>query len=283
MSQLQMPDNVKKFWPEFVAMAQQHGYEMIDQQAGEKKSHPIWYVKTRNNNKVELVYKQTQGLMYSIGRTTSGSKGLSKDDIETILVPELERRGVSVKKALDTMVRVHVSLDIVKGFFDFVQIIEDINKIAQQRIRERLGVGNDHSQTYLFIALVIELAVKMNQGWALNRDLLGFDKLDDLLTDGYSIEGRKQEQNGKNAYREHVNPSINVIAMGVNAVKNGVPATDIAGMLKKQNRILRISDGEAYKLDNTLGYRTTMPENWDGEDPYARITAAEIILEKFDK
>jgi hypothetical protein len=278
MSQLPMPDHIKQLWEEFNSQAKQRGYTLIDQQETAKKSEPIWYIKSkRNHNKIELKLIKSFGMKYIVGW------GLSENQINDTLVPVLYERGVSIYKSNSSHVIVNLEDDVIAGFWKLCDVMEDIAGIEQRRTQERLGVGNDHSQTYLFIASVIELAVKMNQGWALNRDLLGFDKLDDLLTDGYSIEGRKQAQNGENAYREHVNPCINQTQMYVTAVKNGVPATDIAELIKTHNRILLISNQEAYKLDNTLGYRTTMPENWDGKDPYARITAAEIILEKFDK
>ena len=105
-------------------------------------------------------------------------------------------------------------------------------------------------------------------------------KADKLITVGYSINGKQQEINGKNAYREHIVPCTLIERKAIEMFKSGNTVEQVAEMIKSNLFILRISDEEAYKLDIELGLRTVMPEGWDfGQDVYSRITFAGIQLE----
>jgi hypothetical protein len=64
-------------------------------------------------------------------------------------------------------------------------------------------------------------------------------------------------------------------------LKNGDSDNSIADMIKRNLKLVLISDQEQDLLDNKLGFRTTMPSGFqDGDDPLIRLTFANISVDK---
>ena len=255
----------------------QHGYKAVDQRK-ETGSGNIYYVKTRNGVKVEIKAKRDINI-YVAGQ------GLNSQKLD-LLKTELKSQGMVIIKVNAKHLLIELQDDILNGFLTLVNNIEDIDGIVQRQAYARLGVEYKPDETYLFIAETLQNAIKRGQPWAISRGFGGFDNMDNKITVGYSIKGRQQELNGKNAYREHIVPCDLIMRRGIEMIKAGNNIVQVANMFANNNFILKISDDEAYKLDIELGLRTVMPEGWDfGQDVYSRITFAGIQLEtlKVDK
>jgi hypothetical protein len=255
----------------------QYGYKAVDQRR-EPGSGNIYYVKTRNGVKVEIKAKRNINI-YVAGQ------GLSSQKLD-LLKTELKSQGMVLIKENAKHLLIELQDDILNGFLTLVNNIEDIDGIVQRQAYARLGVEYKTDETYIFIAETLQNAIKRGQPWAISRGFGGFDNMDNKITVGYSIKGRQQELNGKNAYREHIVPCDLIMRKGIEMIKAGNTIEQVATMFANNNFILKISDDEAYKLDIELGLRTIMPEGWDfGQDVYSRINFAEIQLEtpKVDK
>lgn len=254
----------------------QHGYKAIDQRK-EKGAGNIFYVKTRNGVKVEIKAKRNLN-------TYVAGQGLNSVKLD-LLKTELKSQGMVIIKENAKHLLIELQNDILNGFLTLINNIEDIDGIVQRQAYARLGVEYKPDETYMFIAETLYNAIKRGQPWAISRGFSGFDNMDNKITIGYSIKGRQQELNGKNAYREHIVPCDLIMRKGIEMFKVNATIEEVANMFANNNFILKISDDEAYKLDVELGLRTTMPEGWDfGQDVYARIKFANIQLEpKVDK
>ena len=173
-----------------------------------------------------------------------------------------------------------IEQDILGGFFTLVNIIEDIEGIAQRKLYARSGIEFKPDETFIFIAETLQNAIKRGQPWAVSRGYSGFDVIDSKITVGYSVKGRLQEMSGKNAYREHIVPCDLIMREGKRMFDEGATVEEVATMFERNTFILKISDDEANTLDNVLGLRTVMPEGWQfGDDVYSRITFANIEIE----
>jgi hypothetical protein len=270
---MQMPIEFKIF----ENFCKQHGYQAVDQ-LKETGSGNIYYVKTRNGVKVEIKAKRDINI-YVAGQ------GLNSQKLD-LLKTELKSQGMIIIKVNVKHLLIELQDDILNGFLTLVNNIEDIDGIVQRQAYARLGVEYKPDETYLFIAETLQNAIKRGQPWAISRGFGGFDIMDNKITVGYSIKGRHQELNGKNAYREHIVPCDLIMRKGIEMFKAGNTIEQVANMFANNNFILKISDEEAYKLDIELGLRTVMPEGWDfGQDVYSRIAFAGIELEapKVDK
>lgn len=252
----------------FESTCNQNGYsKVIDQQNG------IYAMWTRNGVKVEIKRQKTKGDMYVAGF------GLNKEKL-ALLKEELTQRGMVITKENAKHFCLQFEKDILGGFFTLVNIIEDIDGIEQRRAYARSGVEFKPDETFIFIAETLQNAIKRGQPWAISRGFSGFDVIDSKITVGYSIKGRIQEHNGKNAYREHIVPCDLIMREGKRMFDAGATVEEVATMFEKNTFILRISDEEADLLDNKLGLRTVMPESWQfGDSVYSRITFANIQLE----
>lgn len=246
----------------------QHGYtRVIDQLNG------IYAMWTRNGVKVEIKRQKTKGDMYVAGQ------GLTTDKL-ALLKEELTLQGKVIIKANTKHFCLKFDQDILGGFFDLVNIIEDIDGIEQRKAYARSGVEFKPDETFIFIAETLQNTIKRGQPWAISRGFSGFDVIDSKITVGYSVKGREQERNGKNAYREHIVPCDFIMREGKRMFDAGATPEEVATMFEQNTFILKISDEEANLLDNVLGLRTVMPEGWQfGQDVYARITFANIQLE----
>lgn len=101
-----------------------------------------------------------------------------------------------------------------------------------------------------------------------------FDTLipDDYITRGESINGK--------GHREHVIPCTLIRLQAYRMFNEGYLVEDVADMIKKNLIIIHITKEEQKLIDNKLGYKTTMPENWtfDDNNPYARFKEANIEI-----
>ena len=99
----------------------------------------------------------------------------------------------------------------------------------------------------------------------------------DFVGVGYSVEAIAE----KKFYPEHVVPCSFLIDESKRLIKEGVLSLDeIAALLQKHWKIVRITPDQANYIDFDLGYRSTMPEGWCFEtgDPLARLKAANITI-----
>jgi hypothetical protein len=252
----------------FESTCNQSGYtKVVDQKNG------IYAMWTRNGVKVEIKRQKTKGDMYVAGQ------GLSKEKL-TLLKEEFTQQGMILIKENAKHFCLKLQEDILGGFFILVNTIEDIDGIEQRKAYARSGVEFKPNETFIFIAETLQNSIKRGQPWAISRGFGGFDVIDNKITVGYSIKGREQERNGKNAYREHIVPCDLIMREGKRMFDEGATVDQVASMFEKNTFILKISDEEADLLDNKLKLKTTMPEGWNfGDSVYCRITFADIQLE----
>ena len=86
------------------------------------------------------------------------------------------------------------------------------------------------------------------------------------------------------AYNEHVVPCAYLRDLASFQFKEGRSLDDVANMLDRLLKVARITSAEQKLLDQELGWRNTMPENWDPDtgSPFARFEAAGIKLKMHD-
>jgi hypothetical protein len=257
---------------EFAAQATSRGYEPKDQRK-DKTPANIFALKTKNGVKVEIKATRSR-TSYVAGY------GLNAEKLQ-VLKDELEDRGMVIGKANPTFLCINFLDEILSGFWTLVGLIEDIDGIAQQRVYARLGIEFKPDEAYMFIAETLHNAIKRGQPWAVPRGYGGFDALDKFCVVGYSVKGREQERNGKNAYREHMVPCDMMNRQGIKMFNEGATVEEIAAMFQTNNKILLISDDEQDLIDNKMGLKCEMPNGWNfGDDVFARIKAANIVLEQ---
>jgi len=255
----------------FKSFCDKHGYEAVDQRLDKIPSN-IYAMRTRNKVKVEI--KKSKSITSYVA-----GQGLNSEKLE-LLKTELESCGMLIIKANAKHLLIELQDNILQGFLTLVKYIEDIDGIVQRQAYARLGVQFKPNETYIFIAETLQNAITRGQPWAISRGYGGFDALDNEVTIGYSIKGRQQELNGKNAYREHMVPCDLMMREAIKMFNAGSTVTEVALLFQTNNKILKISDDEANTLDNILRLRTTMPPGWEfGNDVYARIHHAGILLE----
>ena len=95
---------------------------------------------------------------------------------------------------------------------------------------------------------------------------------DEFITKGSSVKG--------DGYREHVVPCSLIRNYAIKMYDEGDSVEDVAAMIEKHLRIVRISASEARYIDQVLGLKETMPKGWEfGKgDPLARLFAGDIVL-----
>ena len=256
----------------FESFCTQHGYKSVDQRT-DKIPANIYSVKTKNGVKVEI--KATKKIISYVA-----GYGLNSEKIE-LLKTELENQGMVILKYNPTFMYIQFDNDILNGFLTLIKYIEDIDEIAQRKAGARKLIQSKPETYYTAVAELINLAIKYGRPEWLGRGNGTFDSVDNLITVGYSINGRIQENSGRNAYREHIVPCTLIERKAIEMFNNGDTVEQVANMIKSNLFILRISDEEANKLDNILGLKTVMPEGWNfGDDTLARVRVAEIVLEE---
>jgi hypothetical protein len=228
---------------------------------------------TTNNVKVEI--KLVRGECFYVA-----GFGLNDEKLAT-LKDEIIAKGMHLSSEKKGYIYIGIRENLLEGFGTLYDIINDIDAITQRRAYARLGIEFKPNEAYLFIAETLQNAIKRGQPWAISRGYGGFDALDKFCVVGYSIEGREQERNGKNAYREHMIPCDMMNREGIRMFGAGATVEEVAAMFERNNKILLISDSEQETLDYKMGLQCVMPEGWKfGDDVFARIRSACIIMEE---
>lgn len=101
-----------------------------------------------------------------------------------------------------------------------------------------------------------------------------------LIPDTYIIKG--ESINGKGR-REHVVPCAVIRDRAYSMFNADSSIEDVADMIRNNLIIIHITKEEQVKLDVELGYKQTMPDNWEFEqDPYIRLVMANIEFRLYD-
>jgi hypothetical protein len=250
------------------------GYEPKDQR-NDKTPAQIFALKTKNNVKVEIKYTKTV-------KCYVAGQGLNEKKLSALS----EELVASAKTVTNKAKHIHINFDgdIMSGFWTLVDLIENIETLVQKVEQRKLAAKfcerkNELDSVYTFAANHVKNCIDNGQPQMLSRCGGLFDTIDSLITVGYSVAGKAQEDSGKNAYREHIVPCDTMMIKAVEMYKSGSSLEDIALMFKTNNKIVLISTEEAGLLDIQLGLRTTMPEGWNfGDDVFARLKKAGIEL-----
>jgi len=257
---------------DFKTFCESHGYFNCVDQRKDNTPANIYSIRTRNGVKVEI--KSTKKITSYVA-----GWGLNREKLD-LLRTELESQDMVILKDNPTFMYIKFSDNILDGFITLVKYIEDIEAIFQRKAGVRGLIQSDANSAFIAVAELINLAIKYGRPEWLGRGNGTFDSIDSLITVGYSLNGRVQENNGKNAYREHIVPCTLIERRAIEMLKENHTTEQVAEMIKQNLFILKISDEEAYLLDVKLGLKTIMPMGWEfGHDPFARLTHAGIILE----
>jgi len=256
----------------FKSFCESYGYHNAIDQRSDKTPANIYSMRTRNGVKVEI--KSTKKITSYVA-----GWGLNSEKLD-LLKTELEAQGMVILKCNPTFMYIQFADDILDGFITLVKYIEDIESLFQRKAGVRGLIQSVPEQAFVAVAELISLAIKYGRPEWLGRGNGTFDSIDNLITVGYSVNGRLQEIAGKNAYREHIVPCTLIERRAIEMFKENYTVDQVADMIKNNLFILKISDEEAYHLDIEIGLKTVMPNDWQfGGDPFARIHYAGIILE----
>lgn len=241
-------------------------------QRNDKIPANIFSTKTKNGVKVEIKSLRKKSF-YVAG------EGLNQFKL-SFLESELVASNKVILKRNKKHLHIEFETNILEGFGNLIQTIEDIDQLIQRQRASRFYEAEFTDNNFLFIAGVFRLAFNLKAaGSPWSRLIIG-DSLDKLAFVGYSVQGRLQEKSGKNAYREHPVPLDWISTKIFEMIKDGKSDEEIAAMIKRNFKLVLISDEEQDLIDNKLGYKTTMPDNWkDGDDVLARLKLANIKLE----
>lgn len=232
----------------------------------------IFSTRTKNGVKVEIksIHKKS---FYVAG------EGLNQYKL-SFLENELLTSNKVILKRNKKHLHIQFESQILKGFENLIKTIEDIDQLIQRQRASRFYEAEFGDNNFFFIASVLRLAYTFKAaGSPWSRLIIG-DSLDKIALVGYSLQGRLQEKSGKNPYREHPVPLDWIASKAFEMIKEGKSDEEIALMIKRNFKLVLISDEEQDLIDNKLGYKTTMPDNWkDGDDVLARLKLANIKLE----
>jgi hypothetical protein len=249
-----------------------NGYKAKDQRL-DKTPANIFSTHTRNGVKVEI--KVTRNIPFYVA-----GHGLNEYKLN-FLKDQLEQKGMVILQKMAKFLKVEISADVLQGFETLISLIEDIDELIQRQRASRFYEADYGDNVFMYVANDIANMIKYRPpGSPWSRGKV-FDDIDRMVTLGYSIKGREQELNGKNAYREHPVPIDWCINLAFEMFKNGATVEEVAQMFKRNIKVVLISDEEQDILDNKLGLRTTMPEGFkDGDDPLTRLNFAGIEIVK---
>lgn len=258
---------------EFKSSCILRGYKnMVDQRALTPPAN-IFAMHTRNGVKVEI--KVTHNTPYYVA-----GHGLNSFKLD-FLEGELKNKNMVIIARMARFLKVQISKNVIDGFWTLASTIENIDELIQRQRASRFYQAEYNDNVFMYVANDIHSMMKYKPpGSPWSRGKV-FDDIDSMVKIGYSIKGRQQELNGKNAYREHVVPIDWCINKAFTMLKNNQSVDEVAQMFKRNIKVVMISDEEQDLLDNKLGLKTTMPEGFvDGHDPLFRLTYAGIVLEK---
>jgi len=259
------------YFDEFKTFCEDQGYKPVDQRL-DKKPANIFSTHTRNSVKVEIKVTHKTPI-YVAGH------GLNNYKL-AFLQKELEQKGMIIIDRMAKFLKIKIAEDALDGFQTLISLIENIDELIERQRANRFYQAEYNDNVFMYVANDIANMLKYHPpGSPWSRGKV-FDDIDNIVTIGYSKEGRKQLLGGKNAYREHIVPIDWCINKSFEMLKNNASVEDVAQMFKRNIKVLLISDYEQDLLDNKLGLKTTMPEGFkDGDDPLARIKFAGIELE----
>lgn len=199
-----------------------------------------------------------------------------------------EHSGKSKDKGEDKG-KCRIKCETLDNFFEVVDFVGSIDALVTKgsggsRIATQLVSLEDADKNhFLSTASIYKVAVETKNQRLLNnfRTLLGADSVDHLITKGRSYEYDTlcdhDDVEKEKSRREHVVPCVRIHNRVIEMAQNGHSVEEIAKFIEDHMIIVMISDRERFQVDVTLGYRDSMPENWNwGDDVYERLTKAGI-------
>ena len=179
----------------------------------------------------------------------------------------------------------HKDLDVIKGFMiekgfkigdtlaidklcataeftninDWLELAKTLEDVKGIRVKRKI---ND-DKAFLTLAKMLRVAYEDDNIGMIDRG--PFDKIDHLIAQNAPLV--------KNSYREHIVPITMIIDEAARMLKDeNANNGQLIEMLKKNLKVVHITEKQAEYLDIKLGLRTTMPKNWKfGDDEFARI------------
>lgn len=257
--------------------AASRGYRAKDRRPDRNITHNGFTIKSNNGVDCEIKVKmfgKTPKVTY-----VTGFRG-SKDHTD-ILEQHLISKGYIIIHRNDNYLFINLSSNILDGFWDLVDCVENINQILRNPGGARTIIPVQPQNFDMAVAETIHIAHQYGMPSLLSRgaDIFDHPQIKKLRTKGYSIEGEKQRKNFKNPLCEHVTPCDWMLRTGIDMLNIGASVRDIADMIERNFWVAYISDTEADLLNNHFKWKTTMPPGWkDGDDPMDRLTKAGIII-----
>ena len=159
-----------------------------------------------------------------------------------------------------------LSIDKICATADFTSIekwlelavaLEDVKNILDKKNIE------SYDNALLTIADNLRTMYRLNTTGLANRSV--FDALDRYIAQNEPLK--------KNSYREHIVPITMIINEVFRMIKDEKATNgQLVEMMKKNLKLVHITEKQAEYLDIKLGLRTTMPKDWKfGDDEFARI------------
>jgi hypothetical protein len=169
--------------------------------------------------------------------------------------------------------------DVMETFWKLVNFIETISEIsARTRGTAVKAFSSDIADTAIWskIARAYKFAIDNQHQHMLDdhRHMLCADAVDHLI-----VIGSSKNRTNENSYREHVVPCIMIHNRAIEMTMEGCSTAEVAAMIASNMMVVQITKEESSMLDDTLGLRTSMPEDWSwGDNPLARLKFANIEL-----
>jgi hypothetical protein len=206
--------------------------------------------------------------------------GRTEEELK-LLREEMTEKGYNITKVNSSCFNVayEPGIDIMTRFWDIVALVEDIDGIVGRTVGiARKVFTREEADDAIFekIAKRYRFAIENQDQDLLDmaRTLLSGDSIDHIITLGQSAERTEED-----SYREHIVPCIMIHNRAIDMTLDNQGIADVAQMVKSNLGIVLITNAQAELLDNTLGWRTTMPNGWDWDmDPMARLVGANIAL-----
>lgn len=214
----------------------------------------------------------------------------------TALLSEVESRGFIYEHSGESRGngadkgKCRIKCDTLDNFFEVVECVGSIDALVAKssgggvRIATQIvSLEEADKNHFLSTAAIYKVAVETNNQRLLNnfRTLLGADAVDHLITKGksheYDVLCDHDDAEKEKSRREHVVPCVRIHNKVIEMAQNGHSIEEIAKFIEDHMIIVMISDRQRIHVDETLGYRDSMPENWNwGDNVYERLDKAGI-------
>jgi hypothetical protein len=260
----------------FESESASRGYKAKDRRPDRNITHNGFTIKSNNGVDCEIKVKmfgQTPMVTY-----VTGFRG-SKDHTD-ILGQHLISKGYDIIHRNDNYLFINLSSNILDGFWELVDCVENINQILRNPGGSRTIIPIQPQNFAMAVAETIRIAHHYGMPDLLGRGADIFDNIHvkRLRTKGYSVAGQQQLIT-KNPYCEHITPCDWMLRTGISMCNNGSATKDIADMIDRNFWVAYIADHEADLLNNHFKWKTTMPPNWkDGDNVLDRLTKAGIVM-----